>query len=203
MNREIQTYPSVDNLATDAFESIVETFYQLNGYITSSNKWFWYNDERNDKKQQGYQDIDVLAINSNSVKIVSVTSNLDDKIRFKSNGLLNDEMLDKLIFYFKKCEDYLNCVDEYKWIINKDVEKNNRTVDYVIAYSLPNNKLHDKISSVVDSDKIKLLSPNEISNGLEKYVVNNDKFISKNNGGLNARNNQLIRFLQLQSRVHT
>ena len=37
----VQDIPSPDSMQTEPFESIVELYYQTQGYITSSNKWFW------------------------------------------------------------------------------------------------------------------------------------------------------------------
>ena len=38
---EIQNYPTSDSPNHDAFEGIVELYYEIKGYITSSGKWFW------------------------------------------------------------------------------------------------------------------------------------------------------------------
>ena len=54
---KVQNLPVVDSPATEPLEAIICTYFQINGYFTSSNKWFWVFDE--DKKQRGYQDIDV------------------------------------------------------------------------------------------------------------------------------------------------
>ena len=90
----VQNYPTADSVPTDSFEGLVAAYYQLKGYITSSNKWFWVRDEN--KKQRGYQDIDVLAIGQTETIIVSVTANLDDKVRRTRDGSLRTDMLDKL-----------------------------------------------------------------------------------------------------------
>ena len=74
---KIQDIPVSDSPNNDAFEAIVELYYQLNGFITSSGKWFWY--AQKGKQQRGYQDFDVLAINGQETIIVSVSSNLDDR----------------------------------------------------------------------------------------------------------------------------
>jgi hypothetical protein len=57
---EVQNYPTVDSIQTEPFESLVEIYCQLRGYVTSSNKWFWYFESG--KKQRGDQDIDLVAI---------------------------------------------------------------------------------------------------------------------------------------------
>ena len=80
VKNDIQKYPSSDSPNHDAFEGIVELYYEIKGYITSSGKWFW---KKSDGRQQrGYQDIDVLAINGKETIIVSVSSNFDDKLNF-------------------------------------------------------------------------------------------------------------------------
>jgi hypothetical protein len=74
---EIQKVPTPDSPNHDAFEAVVELYYQTRGYLTSSGKWFWVKEPG--KKLRGYQDIDVLAINQHEVLIVSVTSNLGNR----------------------------------------------------------------------------------------------------------------------------
>lgn len=41
-----QTFPTVDSPVNDAFEGIVELYYQINGYITSTGKWFYKWDKK-------------------------------------------------------------------------------------------------------------------------------------------------------------
>ncbi len=67
----VQDTPSVDSDNTEPFEGLVETHFQSKGYITSSNKWFWYWQEG--KQQRGYKDIDVLAINSTEKMLIDIT----------------------------------------------------------------------------------------------------------------------------------
>lgn len=94
-----QGIPVTDSPNNDAFEAIVEVYYQVRGYITSAGKWFWvWEDE---KKQRGYQDIDVLAVSGDETIIISATSNLDDRVNTKS-GRANDEMLNKLKGHFNR-----------------------------------------------------------------------------------------------------
>ena len=38
---QIQSIPVSDSPNNDAFEAIVELYYQSEGFITSSGKWFW------------------------------------------------------------------------------------------------------------------------------------------------------------------
>jgi hypothetical protein len=126
-NIDIQDKPVTDSPNNDAFEAIVEVYYQTQGYITSAGKWFWVWEDG--KKQRGYQDIDVLAINANETMIVSVTSNLDDKINTKE-GSANPEKLEKLKNHFDRVQTYLNKVEQYRWMVSKP-----RKVRYVIAYN--------------------------------------------------------------------
>ena len=120
-----QNFPVVDSPHNDAFEAIVELYYQISGYITSSGKWFWV--RGSGKKQRGYQEIDVLAVNREDVIIVSVTSGLDDKIRFNKRGQPRNDMFKKLQFHFSRIEEYLRQVPQYEWLMDKNVKK-------VVAY---------------------------------------------------------------------
>ena len=94
---KIQEIPVTDSPNNDAFEAIVEVYYQTEGYITSTGKWFWVWEDG--KQQRGYQDIDVLAVSGDKTVIVSVTSNLDDKINTQG-GVVNKEKLNKLSGHF-------------------------------------------------------------------------------------------------------
>lgn len=100
--------PVPDSSQAEPFESIVELYYQAKGYITSSNKWFW-SWEKEKKKQRGWRDIDVLAVNNEETLIVAVTVNLHDKVGSKRNK-------DNLRDYFRRVEDYLKHVKEYRWL---------------------------------------------------------------------------------------
>lgn len=59
------------------------------------------------KKQRGYQDIDVLTINNNETLVISVTINLDDKVRFGRDGKLKREMPEDISEYFDRVEKCL------------------------------------------------------------------------------------------------
>jgi hypothetical protein len=87
----------VDNPAIDAFEQIVELYYQCQGYITSSNKWF------RPGTKEGYRDVDVLAIKDKEIRIIQVVTNMDDK------------RPDKLNLFFDKAIEYLN--KNYTWLV--------------------------------------------------------------------------------------
>jgi hypothetical protein len=47
----IQSIPVTDSPNNDAFEAIVEAYYQAQGYITSAGKWFWVWDKENGKSK--------------------------------------------------------------------------------------------------------------------------------------------------------
>ena len=137
----IQNYPTTDSVPIDPFEGLVATYYQLKGYITSSNKWFWFWEEG--KKQRGYQDIDVLAINDTETVIVSVTANLDDKVRYTRQGVLRRDMLDKLNDHFGRVKAYLAAVPEYAWLVS-----GGRKVRKVVAFG-SGDRLADRIRDQV------------------------------------------------------
>lgn len=167
---KIQSIPSVDSNYNEPFEGLVEAYYQIKGYITSSNKWFWYWPQ--DYKQSIYMDIDVLAINSIETIIVSVSGSLDKKIGLDRNGQLKDDMLKNL---FVRELAYMKNVPQYQWLI-KD-----RTVKKVIAF-IWGNKLKERLLNHPKflKNEIKLLSSNEILSELEKKI-NLEKFQKSNN----------------------
>lgn len=41
MKYQIQSFPTSDSPVNDSFEGIVELYFQIKGYITSTGKWFW------------------------------------------------------------------------------------------------------------------------------------------------------------------
>jgi len=85
----------VDNPAVDAFEQVVELFYQAQGYLTCSNKWF--------PMVRGYADIDVLAVRDKEIRIIQAVTNMDDKSP------------EKLKLFFDKAIEYIN--KNYPWLV--------------------------------------------------------------------------------------
>ena len=160
---QIQSIPNPDSPNNDAFEAIVELYYQTLGYLTSSGKWFWV--WENDKKQRGYQDIDVLAVNENNVVIISVTSNLDDKLRKGRDGKINDRMLQKLISYFYRVEQYFESVPEYKWLTRED-----RKIRKVVAYNHAFKNANKEIVPILNEYSIEVISAKEMLSTLSEYI---------------------------------
>lgn len=178
----IQNYPAADSPPTDPFESLVSTYYQLKGYITSTNKWFWVQEQG--KKQRGYQDIDVLAINGSETLIVSVTTNLDDKIRYNLGGSLRQDMLNDLNCYFDRVSSYLNSISSYKWLVEKT-----KKIKRIIVFST-GKSLAIKVRSELNSYNIELVSAEEIIEFLQKTITEYEEY------GLKT-NNLLIKTVQL------
>jgi len=181
----IQNYPTSDSPNHDAFEGIVELYYEIKGYITSSGKWFW---KKSDGKYQGgYQDIDVLAINGKETIIVSVSSNFDDKLNF-SKGKINETKLIKTLDHFNRIEEYLNATNEYKWLM-----EGSRKIKRVLAV-INAPKGYEKYSLIPETKEIEIVQVKEmitvINNYLEKYKK------QQNENGLKTQN-QTFRILQI------
>lgn len=172
---EIQNIPVVDSPNNDAFEAIVEVYYQMRGYITSAGKWFWVYDEN--KKQRGYQDIDVLAINGEETIIISVSSNLDDKVNTKNN-----EKLQKLIQHFERIERYLESVPQYNWMVS-----DTRKIKRVVACANIFKRTHEKIEIELKNVSIEIVSSDEMFSELSKYAGQKNIKIQ----------NQMLRTIQL------
>jgi uncharacterized protein YaaR (DUF327 family) len=181
---KIQNYPTADSPATDPFEGLVEVYYQLNGYITSSNKWFWVREEG--KQQRGYQDIDVLAINAQEVVIVSVTANLNDKVRQHGDGSVHEEKLASLRNYFDRVKEYLKSVEHYSWLMD-----GSRKVSCVVAFSRGYG-LAEKIAPTLGNFEIEMLSSRVLMKHLKTEVTVQEK------RGLRT-NNQIIKMIQLMT----
>lgn len=160
---EIQSIPNPDSPNNDAFEAIVELYYQTLGYITSSGKWFWVWEDG--KKQRGYQDIDVLAVNENEVIIVNVTSNLDDKLRQRKDGVINLDMLNRLNSYFERVKQYLQSVSQYKWLVAGD-----KQIKKVVAYNHAIKKASQKVIPTLTSNGIEALSAKDMLTSLSTYI---------------------------------
>lgn len=176
----IQNIPNPDSPSHDAFEAIVELYYQSQGYITSSGKWFWVYDP--DKKQRGYQDIDVLAVNGEEVLIVSVTSNLDDKIRLGRDSKVRQEMLEKLKTYFERVRHYFNAVEDYRWLVADGMYVKN-----IIAYNHAFNNVSKVILPVLNENGIGTISAKEMLASLTRYIKEPNLRIQ----------NQMLRTIQL------
>ena len=178
----IQDYPTTDNTPTDPFEGLVAAYYQLKGYMTSSNKWFWVWEKG--KRQRGYQDIDVLAVNAEETVIVSVTGNLDDKVRFTKQGVLRKDMLEKLEDYFRRAKEYLEAVPEYRWLVSKG-----RRVRKVVAFA-SGDRLAERIRDEVGTCGIELVSAREVTRYLQETIAEQKR------RGLRT-NNQFVKLVQL------
>lgn len=175
----IQNIPVTDSPNNDAFEAIVEVHFQTQGYITSAGKWFWVWEEG--KKQRGYQDIDVLAVNGDETVIVSATSNLDDKVNTR-DGAANADMLERLKGHFFRVHQYLNSVEQYQWMVHKS-----RKVRYVVAYNHAFERTLEPIREALRNIDIGILSSKEILGSLSKHA---------NQPNLKIQN-QLLRTIQL------
>ncbi len=149
---EIQNIPVVDSKPNDAFEALVELYYQTKGYITSTGKWFWV--FQAGKQQRGYQDIDLLAINGNTTVIVSVTSNLDDKIGSISSK--KDDKFDNLQEFFSRTINYLSEVNAYSWLV-----ADGRKIEKVVAFA-NSKKSMEAETDFLQKNNISLIGPNEI-----------------------------------------
>lgn len=179
VNNDIQKYPSSDSPNHDAFEGIVELYFEVKGYITSSGKWFWKKSEG--KQQRGYQDIDVLALKENETVIVSVSSNFDDKLNF-SGKAMNVEKSKRILDYFARVTEYLENTNEYKWLVSKS-----RTTKRVIAFINSPSDL-TKYEAFLNKNQIELLNIDTIISEILDYL--------KNNKSLKIQN-QTLRILQI------
>ncbi len=186
---KVQNYPTVDSIPVEPFESLVEMYFQLKGYITSSNKWFWIKELG--KKQRGYQDIDVLAVNERETVIISVTTNLDDKVRFTREGLINEKQLKNISKYFERVERFLMEVNEYRWLVE------NRNVRKILAYGYGGYKNKNKkeiLMSELTKMGIELISSDEIIG----YIKNRIEDIQSQ--GLKT-NNQVVKMIELLRKI--
>lgn len=152
----VQDFPSPDSLPTEPFESIVELYYQTQGYITSSNKWFRVFGQR------GSSDIDVLALNGNETLIISITVNLNDKVE-------NEQIRQTLLTHFKRVMDYLCAVEEYAWLV-----RNPREVRRILAYEVGYGKpaTYQQNTRELAKEGIDFVSANDVMRGLIDYVRN-------------------------------
>ena len=112
----VLTKPVEDGEPADPTETLTELYFQLRGYITATNKWFWIWEDG--KKQRGYQDIDLIAVNGSETVLVSVTQNLDGKIRAPSTDHAD---ISKVVDYFERVKAYLRAVPEYNWLLDRRV----------------------------------------------------------------------------------
>jgi len=173
---DIQDYPVFDNDVVEAFEAIVEAYYQSLGYITSTNKNFWAWGKN--QQQRGYQDIDVLAIKEKETVIVSVTNELNDKT----------SDLRKLEEFFQRARQYLKKTPEYQWLATEERLKNQ-----VVYISGPKKggKQIEEIEKRLRQKKIELMDAEKIIEQLKKY------FEDKDEKGYKITNNKIVRVMQV------
>jgi len=106
----------------NAYEKIVQIWLDSKGYITTTGKWFWVQDKPNTPR--GYKDIDILGLKENETALVSVTTCLDDKIRFTKIGEINQTMYKKnIVQFFDDVIKYLQITPEYTWLSKKKIRK--------------------------------------------------------------------------------
>jgi hypothetical protein len=178
VKNDIQNYPTSDSPNHDAFEGIVELYYEIKGYITSSGKWFWK--KADGKQQRGYQDIDVLAINGNETIIVSVSSNFDDKFSF-SQGELNIEKAYKTLEYFNRVSEYLKATEQYNWLASE-----HREIKKVLA--VINTPNIEKFQPFLKDNQIEIHSVDKMIKEISEYL--------DTPGGMKIQN-QTLRILQI------
>ena len=138
--------PVTDSPNNEALEAIIELYYQLDGFITSSGKWF-------NTEKANYQDIDLLAVNATETHIVSVSTNLKEKVTVTRNDA-EDKKFVSTVSYFENVESFLQNVKEYRWL------KEERKVKKILAcLNVPKN--HVKQLEKLESKNIQLLTPSE------------------------------------------
>lgn len=159
-----QDYPTVDSPPVDPFESLVATYYQLKGYITSIGKWFWV--WQKGKHQPGYQDIDVLAINADETLILSVTSNLDDKVAFNKDNSLDKDKMRNLLRFFDRAQRFLTKTCEYSWLTG-----GGRKVRRIVVCASWRDINLERVSRVLKLKNIELMTSSEILNELHPMLA--------------------------------
>ena len=182
---KVQNYPAIDSPPTDPLEAIVEAWYQSRGFITASNKWFWVHADSN--RTRGYQDIDVLAVGKKETVIVSVSTNLDDKVRCDSKGRVNRAMLRRLRGHFDRAETFLREVREYRWLVARG-----RSITRVVAHGT-GEKLADAVRDATTAEGIELLPLRGVLADLRLFVRD------ARERGLRT-NNQVVRLITLIDR---
>jgi len=169
----IQDYPIADSSQVEPFESLVGLYFQLHGYITSANKWFWFREEG--KRQRGYQDIDLLAVNGEETVIISVTHNLDDKIRGTRTDPVNQEMFKELLKAFERQQEYLQSVQSYRWLID------DRKIRRIVAFAT-GPRIRNKVEDALRERHIELVSFDEVLRHLQDIMADmRDKGYKSNN----------------------
>lgn len=182
---KVQNYSSIDSPPTDPLEAIVEAWYQSRGFITASNKWFWVHVDP--KRPRGYQDIDVLAVGKKETVLVSVSTNLDDKVRCDLKGRVNRAMLRRLSVHFDRAETFVREVREYRWLVARG-----RSIARVVAYGT-GEKLAETVEKPLAQQGIDLLPLRTVLADLRQFVQKSRK------QGLRT-NNQVIRLFTLLDR---
>lgn len=178
---EVQNIPVSDGMSSDAFESVVELYYQLKGYITSSGKWFWCKEKG--KEKRGYQDLDILAVNESETIIVSVSTNLDDKMSFKrSSGKIDEDKLRRLEKFFGRAESYLRTVKEYNWLAAK------KNIKRVVASMTYQTKQLKEIKKCFEEKGIDFIATDEMVAFIVQYLREHENLKTQN---------QALRMLQV------
>ena len=180
---QCQAEPAADSPPFDPLEGLAATYFQLEGYITSSNKWFWVWEPG--KQQRGYQDIDVLAVNGSETVVASVTGNLDDKVRRTAAREINLGMVHRLSSYFDRCFHYLETIPDYRWLVAPP-----RRLRRVVVYA-SGQGLADSIAPHLVEHRIELLDARKLMTVVQSKVRAQAHI---------RTNNQILKLIQLLPR---
>lgn len=167
-NASTNDYATFDGNPVDPFESLIEIYYQLLGYITSSNKAFLVHWEEFNAEKKEYEnkaatvDIDLIAINRSETVIVQIAMNLQDKVG-------NEDKQLETIEHFKRVEMYLSTVKQYRWLLNDDIDDSrDREVRWEIVFFNGYKKYSKEREKVIELARMQF--PEMTDDEIEKHI---------------------------------
>jgi hypothetical protein len=132
-------------------EELINLWMETKGYITMHN--IYYYAWRTGKSQGAWRDIDIVGVNDKEIVIVQVSTNLGDKMDFKS-----------VIGYFRDAGCFLEKNEHYKWLFE------NKKRRYLLAYINPSsNNAINKFGRNLKNG-IELQGFEEITKEIGEYV---------------------------------
>ena len=149
--KRISDFAVINGYFKNPSEELVNLWLETKGYITMHN--IYYYAWRTGKSQGAWRDIDIVGVNNEEIVIVQVSTNLGDKMNFKS-----------LDGYFRDAEYFLAKNKHYEWSFR------NKRRRYLLAYINPSsNNIINKFKGD-HKHAIELKDFEEITNEIGEYV---------------------------------
>jgi len=158
---------TVDNrYNNDAFDTMVELYYQTQGYITSVGKSFTVYEPNHESGL--HCTLSMIAINEQETVIVSPYDSLPGHVTWDKKGNIKMKTLEFFEHYFRHCEGYLRNVQSYQWLAQRPMRR-------VVALLWPEEQpVNDNFIEHMNKRGVDVLTGRAIAEKLITYATSGD-----------------------------